>query len=86
MRELNLITSRLEEAGIFYCLVGGLAAIAYGRPRLTLDADMVVALLPRHLPQLLQAFPLEDFYLPPEEVFGRNGAPFPGAFQHPTSA
>ncbi|MEY3479646.1 MAG: hypothetical protein RIQ71_421, partial [Verrucomicrobiota bacterium] len=24
------ITSRLEDAGIDYCLVGGLAAIAYG--------------------------------------------------------
>lgn len=30
------ITKRLEVAGIDYCIVGGLAAIAYGRPRLTL--------------------------------------------------
>ena len=31
------ITSRLERAGIDYCIVGGLASIAYGRPRLTLE-------------------------------------------------
>jgi len=30
------ITNRLEGAGITYCVVGGLASIAYGRPRLTL--------------------------------------------------
>jgi len=39
MQEINLITNRLESARIPYCIVGGLAAIAYGRPRLTLDAD-----------------------------------------------
>ncbi len=68
MQEVNLITTRLEQAGIVYCLVGGLAAIAYGRPRLTLDADLVVALLPAHLPLLERAFPPGDFYLPPAEV------------------
>lgn len=41
MQELNLITNRLESARIPYCIVGVLAAIAYGRPRLTLDADLV---------------------------------------------
>ena len=41
MQEINLILGKLEEARIPYCIVGGLAAIAYGRPRLTLDADLV---------------------------------------------
>lgn len=68
MQALNLITDRLEAAGILYCLVGGLAAIAYGRPRLTLDADIVVALLPRQISVLVAAFPIGEFYLPPEEV------------------
>jgi len=44
MLEIELVTSRLEDADIPYCLVGGIAAIAYGRPRLTLDVDMVIAL------------------------------------------
>lgn len=44
--QVSLITSRLEDAGISYCVVGGMAAIAYGRPRLTLDADIVLTLRP----------------------------------------
>ncbi len=68
MQEINLITERLESARIPYCIVGGLAAIAYGRPRLTLDADFVLALGAGHLKALVTAFPAEDFYLPPEEI------------------
>ena len=68
MQELNLLTIPLEAAAIRYCLVGGLAAIAYGRPRLTLDADIVIALAPIHVPKLIEAFPPRDFYLPPAEV------------------
>jgi len=62
------ITRRLEDAGIDYCIVGGLAAIAYGRPRLTLDADLVLALQPLQVRRLLDVFPENDFYLPPTEV------------------
>jgi len=68
MQEIDLITRRLDEAGIVYCLVGGLAAIAYGRPRLTLDADLVLALSPRDVSRLPDLFPEQDFYLPPQEV------------------
>jgi len=62
------ITRRLEQAGIDYCIVGGLASIAYGRPRLTLDADLVVAVDPGEIASLIEAFPAVDFYLPPAEV------------------
>ena len=62
------ITDRLEQAGITYCIVGGLASIAYGRPRLTLDADLVVSIEPAQVDALIAAFPAEDFYLPPAEV------------------
>lgn len=58
----------MERAGIDYCIVGGLASIAYGRPRLTLDADLVVSLNALQVPALLEAFPADDFYLPPAEV------------------
>ena len=68
MQGPEIITNRLEEAGIAYCIVGGLASIAYGRPRLTLDADLVVALEPRQVGRLLDAFPEDVFYLPPAEV------------------
>lgn len=62
------ITHRLEQAGINYCIVGGLASIAYGRPRLTLDADLVLAIHPGQVASLIAAFPADDFYLPPAEV------------------
>jgi len=62
------ITGRLEQAGITYCIVGGLASIAYGRPRLTLDADLVVAIHPSQVASLIEAFPATDFYLPPTEI------------------
>jgi len=62
------ITRRLEQAGITYCIVGGLASIAYGRPRLTLDADLVVAINPGEVANLMEAFPPADFYLPPAEI------------------
>jgi len=68
MQDLKPILEKLDAIGIRYCLVGGLAAIAYGRPRLTLDADVVLALLPSQIKQLQTAFPPKDFYLPPEEV------------------
>ena len=68
MQELSFLIKPLEAAGIRYCLVGGLAAIAYGRPRLTLDADIVIALTNSHVKLLIKAFPPENFYLPPSEV------------------
>lgn len=68
MQGPEIITSRLEDADIAYCIVGGLASIAYGRPRLTLDADLVVALKPLQVKRLLQAFPESEFYLPPATV------------------
>jgi hypothetical protein len=68
MQGLELITGRLESAGIVYCLVGGLAAVAYGRPRLTLDADLVISLGPDRVQELREIFPEEDFYLPSTEV------------------
>ena len=68
MQGIKEILSQLDWAEISYCLVGGLAAIAYGRPRLTLDADLVLALSPGRVDRLIAAFPSEEFYLPPEEV------------------
>lgn len=68
MQGPEVITSRLESAGIDYCIVGGLASIAYGRPRLTLDADLVVALQAVQVDRLVAAFPEEQFYLPPADV------------------
>lgn len=58
----------LNALGIPYMITGSLAAIYYGEPRLTNDIDLVVFLKPGDAPRLIEAFPADDFYCPPEEV------------------
>ena len=44
---VGLFVTPLNRAGIEYMVTGGLAAVIYGHPRLTLDGDLVVRLEPR---------------------------------------
>ena len=44
---LGLFVSPLNRAGMEYMVTGGLAAVVYGHPRLTLDVDLVIRLAPR---------------------------------------
>lgn len=60
--------ARLEQLGIPYFVTGSTAGILYGEPRLTHDVDIVVALSLRDVHRFTEAFPLEEFYCPPEEV------------------
>lgn len=78
MQELEEITRRLEKADITYCIVGGLASIAYGRPRLTLNADLVIAIDPSQVTPLLAAFPADDFYIPPRRFCKPSCSAIPG--------
>jgi len=59
---------RLERLGIPYFVTGSTAGILYGEPRLTHDVDIVVALSSRDIHAFVEAFPLEEFYCPPEDV------------------
>lgn len=59
---------RLERLGIPYFVTGSMAGILYGEPRLTHDVDIVVALGLRDVPRFIEAFPLDEFYCPPEDV------------------
>jgi len=68
MQEFKDFFHRLEASKLPYCVVGGLASILYGTPRLTLDADLVISLVPGKVRDLIQQFPPELFYLPPEDV------------------
>lgn len=51
-----------------YMITGAAASIIYGEPRLTNDLDLVLKLRRADVHKLVQAFPLEEFYCPPEEV------------------
>jgi hypothetical protein len=59
---------RLERLGVPYFVTGSMAGIIYGEPRMTHDVDLVVALAMRDIQAFVEAFPIEEFYCPPEDV------------------
>jgi hypothetical protein len=60
--------SRLEGLGIPYFVTGSTAGILYGEPRMTHDVDIVIALSLQSIHAFVEAFPIEEFYCPPEDV------------------
>jgi hypothetical protein len=71
MPELELFqifTLPLNRMGILYFVTGAAASIVYGEVRITHDIDLVVELRDKDVGRLVEAFPPEDFYCPPEEV------------------
>lgn len=60
--------TRIERLGIPYFVTGSTAGILYGEPRMTHDIDIVIALAPRQVRAFVDAFPIEEFYCPPEDV------------------
>ena len=62
------VTCILEDAGISYMVVGSVAAMTYGEPRMTHDLDLVVQISPKDASKLGQIFPEDDCYCPPEDV------------------
>jgi hypothetical protein len=63
-----LFVQRFNQAGIRYMIGGSVAAIFYGKPRLTHDVDCVAFLNDSDIRRLPEIFPPADFYLPPQEV------------------
>lgn len=53
VRVLGEATAALDQAGIPYCVMGGVASASFGRPRWTLDVDLF--LRPQHAEQAQQA-------------------------------
>jgi hypothetical protein len=53
----------LEESDVPYAIVGSFASSIWGEPRLTLDIDVVVQLLPAHVDAVMAAFPAPDYYV-----------------------
>lgn len=65
---LDVFIAPLEKSGIPYFVTGSIASIFYGEPRLTHDIDIVVHLSQPDFAKIMQLFPLEDYYCPPEDV------------------
>jgi len=71
MLDHNLILIYLKPLNclqIDYIVTGSVASIFYGEPRLTFDIDLIITLNNKDIPGFVQAFPLSEFYVPPEEV------------------
>ncbi len=69
---IGLFVTPLNRAGIEYMVTGGLAAIAYGHPRLTIDVDLVLRLTPRDALAFAMLWPSNEFYCPPAEVIAEE--------------
>lgn len=64
---LNLITDRLNNAGINYMISGSIAVNYYSIPRMTRDIDIVIELKNSNLNKFIEIFE-KDFYLDIEVI------------------
>ena len=62
------VLKKLEEADIDYMVVGSIASILYGEPRMTRDMDIVVELGSNTSTKLKSFFSVKEFYVPPDEI------------------
>jgi hypothetical protein len=73
----SMIADRLNAIGVEWMTTGSIAAMTYGKYRVTNDIDLVLVLDESDISRLVSAFPLEDFYCPPGDVIreeaGRTG-------------
>lgn len=63
-----IFTSKLEDLKIEYVITGSVASIVYGEPRLTHDIDIVMEINKVSIGPFINAFPLSEFYCPPDEI------------------
>ena len=49
-------------------ITGAVASIIYGEPRLTHDVDLVLEMTEENTKNIVEAFPLDEFYCPPVDV------------------
>jgi hypothetical protein len=64
----RLLLGPIHRTGIEYMVTGGVAAIAYGEPRLTNDVDIVLRGTGRDAARLAAQFSTTEYYVPPLEA------------------
>jgi len=60
---LNIFAKFFESQQIPYRVVGSMASMAYGEPRMTIDVDMVADLQADNVPAMIAAFPDPEYYV-----------------------
>lgn len=63
-----IFIEKLNAMGAPYMVSGSVAASIYGEPRLTHDIDVILDIAEAQLPELLEMFTEEKFYLPPMDI------------------
>lgn len=74
---VGLFIEPLEGTRIPYMITGGVASVIYGDPRFTRDIDVVLDLRLTDVPRLAQAFPENDYYVPPSETLAEEASRSP---------
>lgn len=59
----TFVLRKLEELRLRYMIVGSVASISYGEPRMTLDMDVVLELSLEQIELFCSAFPKDEFYV-----------------------
>ena len=62
------VIQTLEKQNIEYMVVGSVASIIYGEPRMTHDMDIVINITPQDALKIESSFLIEKYYCPPLEV------------------
>ena len=68
------VLEKFESHQIDYMVVGSVASIIYGEPRMTRDMDVVIEVAPEKILQFQILFPIQEFYCPPDEVLSEEVA------------
>ena len=71
---VGIFVAPLNRGGIEYMVTGGLAAIVYGHPRLTLGVDLVIRLPATSARAFTALWPADEFYVPPVEVVAEESS------------
>lgn len=66
------ILTSLDTNKIDYMVVGSVASMLYGEPRLTADMDVVVEIPLSSVPDFDKIFPSDRFYIPPIEIISQE--------------
>ncbi|CAN5844793.1 hypothetical protein BH11GEM1_BH11GEM1_15730 [soil metagenome] len=77
MRTTDVVTAFAPgflASGLEWMIAGGVAAIVYGEPRVTLDVDIVVAIRPQDATTLTAQFPGALYYCPPPETVAEEAS------------
>jgi hypothetical protein len=62
------VVARIEQVNINYLIVGSIASMVYGEPRLTRDLDLVLDIEAKDCNKFFSLFQQPEFYCPPMEI------------------